>query len=63
MIQVATRLGTRRIFFQVSPGTRLYDLFATKYTSTPSFPVIVLNLGANIPSDKLAFTFADIDIF
>jgi hypothetical protein len=61
--QIAKQLGLSGISFQTSPGTRLHALFASKYKPTTSFPVIFFDLDSGIPSDKLKFTFADIDIF
>ncbi len=61
--KIAKRLGAANIFFQVSPGIQLHELFAKKYKPIPSFPVIFLDLGAGIPLNKLKFSFADIDIF
>ncbi len=61
--KIAKRVGTANIFFQVSPGTRLHTLFTEKYKPAPSFPIIFLDLGADIPLNKLKFSFADIDIF
>jgi hypothetical protein len=63
IIGVARRLGVTSIDFQVSPGTQLHSLLASKYSSVPSFPVIICDLGADIPLNKLRFAFADIDIF
>ena len=61
--KIAKRLGATNIFFQVSPGVRLHNLFAKKYKPVPSFPIIFLDLRADIPLTKLKFSFADIDIF
>jgi hypothetical protein len=61
--KIVKRLGITGISFQTSPGTQLHTLFIKKYSSKPSFPVIFLDLGADIPLNKLKFTFADIDIF
>src|SRR6266542_5268636 len=56
--KIAKRVGTANIFFQVSPGTRLHTLFTEKYKPAPSFPIIFLDLGADIPLNKLKFSFA-----
>lgn len=56
-------LGITSISFQVSPGTTAYKLFSQKYKPEASFPVILLNLGIDIPLNNVKFTFADIDIF
>jgi hypothetical protein len=61
--KIAKRLSITNISFQSSPGTALHTLFAGKYKPIPSFPILFLNFGADLPLDKLKFTFADIDIF
>ncbi|HEY4287544.1 MAG TPA: GNAT family N-acetyltransferase [Puia sp.] len=61
--RLAARLGHRRIFFHSSPGTPLHQLFTQFYKPVPSFPVMVIDLGANIPLHQLKFTSADLDIF
>lgn len=61
--QLAARLGYRRLFFHSSPGTALHQLFARSYKPMASFPVIVKDLGANIPIHRLKFTSSDIDTF
>jgi hypothetical protein len=48
---------------KTSPGTFLSDLFRKYYIAVPSFPILFLDLGANIDLSKLKFTFADIDVF
>ena len=52
-----------KIFFQTCHGTQLYFLFAERFKSSPSFPVLFQNFGADIPLKEIKFTFADIDIF
>jgi hypothetical protein len=59
----AQSLGISKIMFQSSPGTRLHNLFAKRFKSSPSFPVLFQNFGADIPLNEIKFTFADIDIF
>jgi GNAT superfamily N-acetyltransferase len=61
--KIAVRLGLRKMYFHSSPGSSLHRLFAARYPVIPSFPVIFLDLRAEIPLDKLKFTFADIDTF
>jgi hypothetical protein len=61
--KICKRLGLPKIFFQTSPGTQLHSLFAERFKSSPSFPVIFKNLETRIPLNEIKFTFADIDIF
>ncbi len=61
--KITALLGIRRLYFQSSPGTPLHQLFASRYSPIPSFPIIFKDLGAGIPLDELKFTFADIDTF
>ena len=61
--KIAKHLGVTSICFQMSSDIQLHALFGQQYKSEPSFPVIVLDLGAGIPLDKLKFSFADVDIF
>ncbi|WP_158797182.1 GNAT family N-acetyltransferase [Pedobacter sp. L105] len=63
LIKLAGRLGLKQIQFHTSSGTKLHTLFAARYPSIPSFPVIVKILGGSLPVDQIKFTFADIDIF
>jgi hypothetical protein len=63
LYQLACKLGLRQIQFHTSPGTPLHTLFSGHYKAIPSFPVIFKDLGAAIPTKKVKFTFADIDIF
>jgi hypothetical protein len=61
--KTARRLGLQKLQFQADKRSAL-NAFLKKYTEPiPSFPVIVKDLGARLPLDKMAFTFADIDIF
>jgi hypothetical protein len=61
--KTARRLGIPYVSFQTSRGTRLHTIFAARYRGETSFPVLIKDLGAGIPPEKLALTFADIDIF
>lgn len=61
--KITASLGIRRLYFHSSPGTELHQLFASRYSPIPSFPIIFKDLGAGIPLDELKFTFADIDTF
>jgi hypothetical protein len=61
--QIARKLGIRRLWFQVSSGTKLHCLFNQCITPYPSFPVLFKDFGSPIPIEKIKFTFADIDIF
>ncbi len=63
LTKLARRLGSRSISFQACPGTRLHTQLMQRYTPLPSFPVITMDLGADIPMQRLKFSFADIDIF
>jgi hypothetical protein len=63
LIVLARKLGLTQIHFQVSPQTQLHTLFAQRYAATPSFAVMFKDLGADIDTDKIKFTLADIDIF
>ena len=62
--KIAGRLGIRKIFFQSSPATTLHQLFNSRYTPIPSFPILFYDLGIeDIRLEKIKFTFSDIDIF
>lgn len=61
--KIAGRLGLQKLQFQADKRSAL-NVFLKRYADPiPSFPVIVKDLGARIPLDKMAFAFADIDIF
>jgi hypothetical protein len=60
---IARKLGIAEIHFHASGQTQLHDLFADKYKALPSFPVIFKDLGGDIPTGRIKFTLADIDIF
>lgn len=61
--RTAQKLGIPRISFQVSPGTHLHRLLAQHIEPSPSFPIMIKDLGAGLPPGRLKFTFADVDIF
>jgi GNAT superfamily N-acetyltransferase len=63
LISLAKKLGLQQIQFHTSKGTQLHSLFAKQYKAIDSFPVIFKDLGSGIPTDRIRFTFADIDIF
>lgn len=60
---ICRRLGIRRFAFQTSPHTALHRLWSARYTAVPSYPVLFQDFGADLPLEKIKFTFADIDIF
>jgi len=60
---LARKLGVAEIHFHASPQTKLHSLFAQRYQPIASFPVIFKELGDDIATDRIKFTFADIDIF
>jgi GNAT superfamily N-acetyltransferase len=63
LTKIARQLGLRKLQFQADKRSAL-NTFLKKFTEPiPSFPVIVKDLGAQLPLDKMAFAFADIDIF
>jgi len=61
--KLAGKLGIKQIHFHASPGTTLHGLFAMRFNSIPSFPVIFKVLGEDMQTDKIKFTSADIDTF
>ena len=61
--KIAAKLGVRQIQFHVSPGTELHSLFASRYTSIPSFPALFQHFDPTVDIEKVKFSFADIDIF
>jgi GNAT superfamily N-acetyltransferase len=63
LMKIAKRLFINHIYFQLSPDTKLCELFTKKYTPVSSFAVIFYNLGIDIPLEQLKFCFADTDIF
>jgi hypothetical protein len=63
LTKIAKQLGLRKLQFQTDKRSAL-NTFLKKFAEPiPSFPVIVKDLGARLPLDKMAFAFADIDIF
>ncbi|MDN3582437.1 GNAT family N-acetyltransferase [Mucilaginibacter flavus] len=63
LIKLAKKLGLQQIQFHTSRGTQLHSLFKLHYKAVDSFPVIFKDLGDDISTDRIRFTFADIDIF
>jgi hypothetical protein len=61
--KISKYLGLSKIIFQTSPGTHLHSLFAERFKSSPSFPVLFQNFGTDISLSEIKFAFADIDIF
>jgi GNAT acetyltransferase-like protein len=61
--KISKRLGISKIFFQTSVGTKLHTLFAERFESSLSFPVLFQNFETDISFNEIKFTFADIDIF
>lgn len=61
--KTARSLGLRKIIFQTDKRTVLNMLLKNHAQPIPSFPVIIKDLDSGLQLDKLAFTFADIDIF
>jgi len=61
--KIARRLGLRKLQFQADKRSALNAFLKHYADPIPSFPVIVKDLGAMMPLDKMAFAFADIDIF
>jgi len=60
---LAAKLGLQQVHFHASPGTSLHGLFAMRFKSIPSFPVIFKVLGEDMLTEKIKFTSADIDTF
>ncbi|SHN27935.1 GNAT family N-acetyltransferase [Mucilaginibacter sp. OK098] len=61
--KLANKLGIKQIHFHASPGTTLHSLFAMRFNSIPSFPVLFKVLDWDLQIDKIKFTSADIDTF
>lgn len=61
--RLAAKLGMAAIHFQVSPGTALHRLFAGRFEAQPSYSIIFKPIDAGINTNRIKFTFADIDIF
>jgi hypothetical protein len=61
--KLALKLGLSEIHFQASPCTVLHGLFAERFKSIPSFPVIFKVFDDGLKTDQIKFTSADIDTF
>lgn len=61
--KIARKLGLKKITFQADKRTVLNMLLKNHAQPIPSFPVITKTLGEGLQPDKMAFAFADIDIF
>lgn len=61
--KLASILGLNQVQFQTSPETKASGLFAKRYHFIPSFPIMFKTLAHSIKTDKIKFTFADIDTF
>lgn len=61
--KLAKEMDAGSIQFQCSRGTKLHELFSTRYRYFPSFPFIYKDLGSGLNAENIKFTFADIDIF
>ncbi|WP_413668496.1 GNAT family N-acetyltransferase [Mucilaginibacter sp. Mucisp86] len=61
--KIAGRLGLQKLQFQADKRSELNAFLKLHAEPIPSFPVIVKDLSSRTPLDKLAFAFADIDIF
>ncbi len=61
--RLACSLGISEIHFHACKGTTLHVLFSGWGKVLPSFPVIFKDLGGDIPTSRIKFTLADIDIF
>jgi hypothetical protein len=61
--KLAWLLGIKQIHFHASPGTTLHALFAGRFNSITSFPVIFKVLEDGTSNHKIKFTSADIDTF
>jgi len=61
--KLAGKLGIKQIHFHACPGTTLHSLFAMRFNSIPSFPVMFKVLSGNLQTDNIKFTSADIDTF
>jgi hypothetical protein len=61
--RLAGKLGIRKMYFHCSSGTDMHALLKKQYQGVPSFPVLIQDLGTDIPFEELKFTLSDIDIF
>lgn len=63
LLQLTRKLGLGQLQFQVSEKSKLHLVLKRYAVRVPSFVMGVKDLGSGILLHKLAFTFADIDIF
>lgn len=61
--KLAGKLGVRAIRFQASPGTGLHQLFSRYFEPQPSYHIIFKLIDNDIATNRIKFTFADIDVF
>ncbi|WP_214073079.1 GNAT family N-acetyltransferase [Mucilaginibacter sp. dw_454] len=61
--RLAGKLGVSVIRFQTSPGTNLHRLFAARFEPLPTYHIIFKPIDDGIATDRIKFTFADIDVF
>jgi hypothetical protein len=59
----AVKNAAHKIHFQCSRGSRLHHLFGKRYRAIPSFPVVIKKINPDLNTDRIRFTYADIDIF
>ena len=59
----AVKNAAGKIDFQCSRGSRLHHLFGKRYRAIPSFPVVINKVNQDLNTDRIRFTYADIDIF
>src|SRR5262249_37854272 len=60
---LARRLRPHHVIFQASKDTRFDRYLASLFRMTPGMPVIYRRLSSEIPSERLRFSFADLDNF
>jgi hypothetical protein len=63
VLREAVKNAAHKIHFQCSRGSRLHHLFGKRYRAIPSFPVVIKKVNADLNTDRIRFTYADIDIF
>jgi GNAT superfamily N-acetyltransferase len=61
--RLAVRLGVHQILFQSSKGTRFSRFFADRFQPLPCLTVVYKNVCSQIPTERLRFTFGDLDNF
>jgi hypothetical protein len=61
--RLAGKLGVHQILFQAASGSRVSSLFERRYPPLPGLAVVYRDLRSQIPSEKLRFTFGDLDNF